>query len=161
MPDDPFLPTAKTKLRHSTYDGYERGLRLHVYPVLGGVRLQQLRHQMLTDLYTALLTKPNPRGSGLSAKTIRLIHTTIRKALSDAVRWGVVEQNVAALAEPPKVKRVEIDMTDARVWDTSAIVALDAVVAKFAERDIEAVIVGLNRHAAELHSNNSGKVSAH
>jgi len=60
-----------------------------------------------------------------------------------------------------KVKRVEIDLTDARVWDTSAIVALDAVVAKFAERDIEAVIVGLNRHAAELHSNNSGKVSAH
>jgi len=60
-----------------------------------------------------------------------------------------------------EVKRVEIDLTDARVWDTSAIVALDAVVAKFAERDIDAVIIGLNRHAAELHDRTSGKVSSH
>lgn len=60
-----------------------------------------------------------------------------------------------------KVKRVEIDLTDARVWDTSAIVALDAVVAKFAERGIEAEIVGLNRHAADLHDRTSGEVSNH
>ena len=59
------------------------------------------------------------------------------------------------------VPKVEIDLTDARVWDTSAIVALDAVVAKFAERDIEAEIVGLNRHAADLHGRSSGKVSSH
>lgn len=60
-----------------------------------------------------------------------------------------------------KVKRVEIDLTDARVWDTSAIVALDAVVAKFAERGIEAEIVGLNPHAADLHDRTSGEVSNH
>jgi len=60
-----------------------------------------------------------------------------------------------------RVPHVEIDLTDARVWDTSAVVALDAVVAKFAERDIEAEIVGLNRHAADLHDRTSGKVSSH
>ncbi|WP_420450967.1 SulP family inorganic anion transporter [Ilumatobacter sp.] len=60
-----------------------------------------------------------------------------------------------------EVPRVEIDLTDARVWDTSAIVALDAVVAKFAERGIEAELVGLNRHAADLHGRTSGKVSTH
>ena len=59
------------------------------------------------------------------------------------------------------VPKVEIDLTDARVWDTSAIVALDAVVAKFAERGIEAELVGLNRHAADLHVRTSGKVSNH
>ena len=56
------------------------------------------------------------------------------------------------------VPRVEIDLTDARVWDTSAIVALDAVVAKFAERGIDAALIGLNRHAADLHGRTSGKV---
>jgi SulP family sulfate permease len=60
-----------------------------------------------------------------------------------------------------KVKNVEIDLTDAHVWDTSAIVALDAVVAKFAERGIEAEIVGLNRFAADLHGRTSGEVSNH
>ena len=60
-----------------------------------------------------------------------------------------------------KVKRVEIDLTDARVWDTSAVVALDAVVAKFAQRGIEAHLVGLNRHAESLHAKTTGKVSNH
>ncbi len=58
-----------------------------------------------------------------------------------------------------KVKRVEIDLSNARIWDTSAVVALDAVVAKFAERGIDAHLVGLNRHAEALHSETTGKVS--
>ena len=58
-----------------------------------------------------------------------------------------------------RVKRVEIDLSNARIWDTSAVVALDAVVAKFAERDIEAHLVGLNRHAESLHSKATGKVA--
>ena len=60
-----------------------------------------------------------------------------------------------------RVKQVEIDLTDARVWDTSAVVALDAVVAKFAERGIEAELVGLNRHAADLHGRTSGRIGTH
>jgi len=58
-----------------------------------------------------------------------------------------------------KVKRVEIDCSEARIWDTSAIVALNAVVAKFAERGIEAHLVGMNRHAADLHERTSTLVS--
>ncbi len=60
-----------------------------------------------------------------------------------------------------KVPMVEIDLSGARVWDTSAVAALDAVVAKFADRGIEAHLVGLNRHAEDLHSRNTGNVSAH
>lgn len=60
-----------------------------------------------------------------------------------------------------KVKRVEIDLSEARVWDTSAVVALDAVVAKFAQRGIDAHLVGLNRHAESLHAKTTGKVSTH
>ncbi len=59
-----------------------------------------------------------------------------------------------------KVKRVEIDLSNARIWDSSSVVALDTVVAKFAERGIDAQLVGLNRHAETLHSRTTGKVSA-
>lgn len=59
-----------------------------------------------------------------------------------------------------RVPRVEIDLSNARIWDTSAVVALDAVVAKFAERNIAAELVGLNKHAERLHQNTSGKVVA-
>jgi len=60
-----------------------------------------------------------------------------------------------------EVDRVEIDLSQARIWDTSAVAALDAVVAKFAERGIDAHLVGLNRHAERLHARATGKVSAH
>lgn len=60
-----------------------------------------------------------------------------------------------------KMSRVEIDLTEARIWDTSAVVALDAVVAKFAQRNISAHLIGLNRHAEHLHSRATGKVSVH
>lgn len=60
-----------------------------------------------------------------------------------------------------KAEIVEIDLSNARIWDTSAVAALDAVVAKFADRGIKAELVGLNRHAEVLHSATSGKVTAH
>jgi SulP family sulfate permease len=60
-----------------------------------------------------------------------------------------------------KVKRVEIDFSDARIWDTSAVVAIDAVVAKFAERGITVELVGLNRHAERLHSQTTGHGATH
>ena len=59
------------------------------------------------------------------------------------------------------VKRVEIDLSNARIWDTSAVAALDGVVEKFAARGIEAELVGLNPHAKTLHSNTSGNLRAH
>jgi len=55
-----------------------------------------------------------------------------------------------------QVKRVEIDLSNARIWDSSSVVALDAVVAKFAERGIEAHLVGLNKHAESLHQRTTG-----
>jgi len=58
-----------------------------------------------------------------------------------------------------RVKRVEIDLTDARVWDTSAVAALDTVVAKFEQRGIHAELVGMNEHAERLHTRTSGQVT--
>ncbi|MEM8708944.1 MAG: STAS domain-containing protein, partial [Actinomycetota bacterium] len=60
-----------------------------------------------------------------------------------------------------KAKLVEIDLTDARVWDTSAVAALDTVVAKFADRGIEAKLIGLNKHAHKLHERTTGRVGSH
>jgi integrase len=40
---------------------------------------------------------------GYSAKTIALMHSTLRKALDSAVRDGMVARNVAALVTPPRL----------------------------------------------------------
>jgi SulP family sulfate permease len=56
-----------------------------------------------------------------------------------------------------EVSRVEIDLSNARIWDTSAVVALDAVVEKFAQRGISAELVGLNVHSERLHRSATGR----
>ncbi len=58
------------------------------------------------------------------------------------------------------VGRVEIDLTDARIWDTSAVAALDIVVEKFEQRGIRAELVGMNEHAERLHAKTTGQVTA-
>ncbi|MEM7093674.1 MAG: site-specific integrase [Actinomycetota bacterium] len=106
---DQWLPAAKQTLRPSTYSSYERNIRLHVLPVIGGVRVQDLLAPMLNDLYRQLADKSPTTENALSPKSIRHVHTTLRKALADGMRWGVIERNAAELADPPPLKRREMN----------------------------------------------------
>ncbi|MFC3897067.1 STAS domain-containing protein [Lentzea rhizosphaerae] len=57
------------------------------------------------------------------------------------------------------VSKVVIDLSDAHVWDSSAVATLDAVTAKFSSRGIETEIVGLNPHSEHLHTKLSGQLT--
>jgi len=58
------------------------------------------------------------------------------------------------------IDKAVIDLHDAHVWDTSACAALDAVEAKFAAHGIEAEIIGLNEHSADLHGRMTGHLGS-
>jgi SulP family sulfate permease len=53
-----------------------------------------------------------------------------------------------------------IDLTNAHIWDTSAVAALDAVVTKFTAHGIEPTVVGLNENSALLHDRTSGHMAS-
>jgi integrase len=56
----------------------------------------------LDGLYARLITSGRRDGAGgLSLRTVRYIHTIMRKALGDADRKGLVQRNVARYASPP------------------------------------------------------------
>ena len=55
---------------------------------------------------------------------------------------------------------VVIDLTDAEVWDSSAVATLDAIVQKFEKRGIEARLVGLDSHSEHLHKRLTGQLVA-
>lgn len=63
--------------------------------------------------------------------------------------------NAFDYADP--VPKVVIDLTDAHVWDSSAVATLDAIVAKFQARGVHARIVGLNTHSEALHTRLTGQ----
>lgn len=94
--------SAKLKLRPRTFASYAQVVRLHIAPNLGRVALQRLTpHQVQTWLN-------DRQKAGLSPRTCQYARAILRSALAQALRWGVVSRNVAALVEAPRVVRHEI-----------------------------------------------------
>ena len=114
---DDWLPAIRTTVDASTWASYSRNLRLHVIPHLGGVGLQQLDAGMLNKLYAELLEhgRRDGRPGGLSARTVRYIHTIIGRALREAVAWDRLLRNVAQAAQPPGSALAE--PPEMRTWD--------------------------------------------
>lgn len=102
-----WLPTVRTQVKPSTFDSYRRNLELHVLPRIGHQTLASLTAVGLTGLYADLLQSGKRTGGGLSAKTVRYIHTIVHKTLEDAVDSGVLGTNVATRAKPPKPRAVK------------------------------------------------------
>lgn len=103
-----WLPAVQGSLRPSTFDSYERNIRVHVLPRLGSLRLQDLSTAHLQTLYGELLESGRATGEGgLSPRTVRYIHRTLKKALSDAVAWSLISVNPDGTVVPPKVEAPE------------------------------------------------------
>jgi len=114
---DEWLPTIAPQLKISTYASYRANLLNHVVPRIGGRRLRDLSPGLLNNLYAELLKEGRLDGQGgLSRKTVKYIHTTLQRALSDAVRWQKLARNPATDASPPKVEDTSMTRT---VWSAS------------------------------------------
>jgi integrase len=88
-------------LRPATIASYRATIELHMVPVLGSKRLDQVAPAVLNEWYAELLRDGRKRGGGLSTRTVRYAHSVLRKALGDAVRLGYLASNPAAGADPP------------------------------------------------------------
>ncbi|MDA8379527.1 MAG: site-specific integrase [Actinomycetota bacterium] len=73
-----------------------------IFPVLGDVPLRDLTARHLDELYRKLATGEG-RAQPLKATSIRRHHAVLSAALGQAVRWGWLEQNPAARAQPPEL----------------------------------------------------------
>jgi integrase len=105
---DQWLPGLATRVRLTTLHGYRTNLERYVLPRVGAVSLQRLSAADLDALYAALLAAGGKDGRPLSARTVQAVHMTVRRALGDAARWGLVTRNVATLASPPRPRRAEM-----------------------------------------------------
>ena len=87
---------ARNRVKPSTYRNYERDFALYINPTLGRVRLNRLEPAQVSQLYERKLAE------GLSPTSVRLIHATLRRALTVAMRWGLIGRNVALMVDPPR-----------------------------------------------------------
>lgn len=99
---DRWSDSVETKVSPKTQERYAELLRLHVMPHIGPTPIQKLTAADLDRLYSRLL-----RDSGLAPRTVGHVHRLLHKALSVALKWGVVARNVVDAAEPPLVPHTE------------------------------------------------------
>jgi integrase len=97
-----WLTAAKPSLRGRTWERYEQYVRLHIVPGMGKVWLTNLTPLHLQRLYAQRIE------AGLSTTTVHHLHATIHRALDHAVRWSLVQRNVADLVDPPRPRHHEI-----------------------------------------------------
>jgi len=97
-----WLISYRSSVHPNTSVQYEGIIRLHLIPVLGHLKLKDLR----TDQIQALYTGETKRGT--SPRMIQYIHAVLRRALNIALRWGLINRNPALSVTLPKLKRKEM-----------------------------------------------------
>jgi integrase len=89
-------------VKRSTFVRYEQITRVHIVPALGHLKLKALSPAHLRGLYREKLD------SGLAPRTVQYIHTTLHKALKQAVNDGLIARNVAEAVKAPRPVKKEI-----------------------------------------------------
>ena len=109
----------KTNLSHKTYARNIQYLG-RINKAIGHIKLKDLKPYHLNMFYRNLEepgvkmdVKGNSiKGAKLAPKTIVEHHRLISSILSFAVKWGLLEINVAKNADPPKKVQTDIDILD-------------------------------------------------
>lgn len=86
---------------------YRNEVRRYVQPHVADVKLTNLTPLHLEHLYRTLVKRGGRKGNPLSPKTVRRVHQVLQKALTDAERKGIVQRNVARLADKPSTAQLE------------------------------------------------------
>ena len=92
----------KRSVKPKTHRTYSDLCRLHIVPVIGKRPLEKLSPQQVNRFLNDKLE------AGLSPRSVAHLRATLRAALNDALKWGLVARNVAALVDAPKVKKLEM-----------------------------------------------------
>lgn len=100
---DEWLDTfAANKIKPTTYLHYQACIKNYIKPQIGAIELQALRGAHVQKVYNAMTKK------GLSGKTVKNCAAVLHKALSVALKQGIIVSNPCDAAEQPKVVQREI-----------------------------------------------------
>ena len=104
------------RVKPTTLANYATCVNRYLIPALGTVRLRDLQPEHLDGLYRRLEREGKGDGVGLAPKTVRHVHTAVRKALQDAVERGRLARNVADLAHPPTQRQARSHNARSKAW---------------------------------------------
>lgn len=108
----------KPRARQRTFESFGTIIEKHINPHIGRIQLDKLSPQHVQGLLGSKSKSGGAGGRGLSAQTVVNIRTVLRSALNQAVKWGLLARNVAALVDSPRISRPKahaLSVEEARV----------------------------------------------
>jgi integrase len=102
----------KTRVSLKTHERYGEICRNNIGPLLGPVRLNELRPIHISKAWAKALENGRVDGGPLSARTVHHMHVVFKSALEQAVDWEMLLRNPAAKVDPPKVAKKLITTYD-------------------------------------------------
>jgi integrase len=109
---DEWLAGHVPSLKPSTAKSYREVVQWYVKPRLGRVKLVDLNALLIRSLYAELLAHGGRRRRAeLSPATVAVVHRVLRKALNDAVLWGLLVRSPLLGVKPPRHEPPEM-----RAW---------------------------------------------
>ena len=88
-----------TKLAPTTYESYKRNIDVHIIPILGNIKLKDLKPLHLQTFYA------NRLEYGLSKTSVKYLHRILHSALNQATKWQLVPMNIANNVDVPKPEK--------------------------------------------------------
>lgn len=107
----------------ATADDEARRLRLHAWPLIGGVALKDLRPHHIRDMVRALRVKNSARGTLLAPRTVRHVYGTLHSMLQEAVVDELLMANPCVLKRGELPGKIDKDP----MWRQGAIFTRDEV----------------------------------
>jgi integrase len=98
---DRWLTSIRDSVKPVSWENYQRTIRLHITPAIGGVKLAKLTPARVQALY-------DEKRRTMSPRSVKLIHAVLHKALKQAQMWRLVRENVATATVRPKGRVEEI-----------------------------------------------------
>jgi integrase len=98
---------AKPRVRPATYTRYSGLVLQHLIPSIGTVPLERLTPRHVQVMLNAKAAE------GMAPRSVHHLRAVLRTALNQAMRWGDVPRNVAALTDSPRIEAHAITFLDA------------------------------------------------
>jgi integrase len=110
---DRWLEHQKSQVSPRSHERYAELCRKNIAPLLGAVILTKLRPAAISGAWTTALASGHRKGrGGLSPRTVSHMHTVLKNALGQAVRWELLARNPADAVDPPRIEHKQMTTYD-------------------------------------------------
>jgi hypothetical protein len=113
---DEWLTLLHTRAQATTHQSYDDMTRSYLRPRLGRCLVGELTVHQLDLHFVHLQHRGGRRGGPLKRKTVTYAHAILRQALGEAVRDGLLTDNVAARSTPPRLDPERAEGASLRSW---------------------------------------------